>query len=268
MQPTIPKLLAVFAILFVAFRLLDRTRSRERRLTAFRRGFWTDVAYWFFTPLVGETVKRVALLAVVAPIAYAVWRRVDPALVMGGFGPLSRLPLVVQAAMMLVIGDFVGYWMHRRFHRGWPWRFHAVHHSSVDLDWLSSLRVHPLNEALMAMAALTPILALGFAPIAYAAIAPLVTLLALVNHANVDWDWGPLRTVIASPRFHRWHHSAEPEALNKNFAGFFPLWDILFGTYYMPAGRAPRVFGADLPVPDGLWRQLTFPFRRNPAPPA
>jgi sterol desaturase/sphingolipid hydroxylase (fatty acid hydroxylase superfamily) len=41
--------------------------------------------------------------------------------------------------------------------------------------------------------------------------------------------------VIASPRpRHRWHHTGEAEARDKNFAGQLPLWDILFGTYYMP----------------------------------
>jgi sterol desaturase/sphingolipid hydroxylase (fatty acid hydroxylase superfamily) len=39
------------------------------------------------------------------------------------------------------------------------------------------------------------------------------------------------RSVIASPRFHRWHHTGEAEARDKNFAGLLPLCDILFGTY-------------------------------------
>src|SRR6266849_3555960 len=69
----------------------------------------------------------------------------------------------------------------------------------------------------------------GFAPVAWAGIAPLLTILAILIHANVDWDWGPLRSVIASPRFHRWHHTREDEGLDKNFAGLLPLWDIYSG---------------------------------------
>ena len=60
-------------------------------------------------------------------------------------------------------------------------------------------------------------------------------------HANLDWDWGPLRSFLVSPRFHRWHHTSEEEARDKNFAGLLPLWDILFGTYYMPRERRPTV---------------------------
>jgi sterol desaturase/sphingolipid hydroxylase (fatty acid hydroxylase superfamily) len=82
-------------------------------------------------------------------------------------------------------------------------------------------------------------------------------------HANVGWSFGPLGRLLACPRFHRWHHTSAVEGRDKNFAGVFPLWDVLFGTYFAPAGRAPTAFGAgDEPVPAGLWRQLAYPFRR------
>ena len=76
---------------------------------------------------------------------------------------------------------------------------------------------------------------------------------------------GPLRSVIVSPRFHRWHHPSEEEARDKNFAGLLPLWDILFGTYYIPRERRPTVFGTTTPVPKGIIGQLTFPFRTHAA---
>jgi sterol desaturase/sphingolipid hydroxylase (fatty acid hydroxylase superfamily) len=172
------------------------------------------------------------------------------------------LPQWLQAISILIAGDLIGYWMHRAFHRGRLWRYHAVHHSSQELDWLSSVRLHPVNDALMRIAAALPVLALGFAPVAVAGIAPLLTLMAILVHANLDWDWGPLRAVIVSPRFHRWHHTSEAEARDKNFAGLLPLWDILFGTYHMPRERVPEHFGTDTPVPAGLLGQMLFPFRR------
>jgi sterol desaturase/sphingolipid hydroxylase (fatty acid hydroxylase superfamily) len=182
---------------------------------------------------------------------------------MGGFGPLSRLPLWLQAIVILVLGDFIGYWMHRAFHGRRLWRFHAIHHSSVDLDWLSAVRLHPVNDALMRIAGTLPLLALGLAPAAVVGVVPVLTVMAIVVHANVTWDWGPLRSVVASPRFHRWHHTDETQARDKNFAGLFPLWDILFGTYYMPRQSLPSSFGAGEHIPEGLWGQLLFPFRRS-----
>jgi sterol desaturase/sphingolipid hydroxylase (fatty acid hydroxylase superfamily) len=115
----------------------------------------------------------------------------------------------------------------------------------------------------MRLASAVPLLLTGFAPVALASIAPLLTLLAILVHANIDWDWGPFRSVIASPRFHRWHHTSENEGLDKNFAGLLPLWDILFGTYYMPKDKLPARFGTDAKVPTGLIGQLAFPFRRR-----
>jgi sterol desaturase/sphingolipid hydroxylase (fatty acid hydroxylase superfamily) len=106
-------------------------------------------------------------------------------------------------------------------------------------------------------------LALGFAPVAVVSIVPVLTLTAILVHANVDWDWGPLRSMIVSPRFHRWHHTDEQNARDKNFAGLLPLWDILFGTYYMPRDRRPHQFGTNTPVPPGLIGQMLFPFRRS-----
>ena len=263
MPPTLTGLAAAFAILFMAFRLLDLFRPRDKRLGVRRRGVGTDTLYWLFTPLVTKALERAAMLAVVIPLALIVWGRVDRALLLHGFGPASRLPLWAQAIAILVLGDFVGYWTHRAFHRGRLWRFHAIHHSSVDLDWLSSVRLHPLNDVLSRLASAAVVLPLGLAPVALAGVTPLLTLLAILIHANIDWDWGPLRRVLISPRFHRWHHTDETAARDKNFAGLLPLWDILFGTYHMPRGEVPATFGTSTPVPGGLIGQLLFPFRRE-----
>lgn len=252
-----------FVMFLVATRVLEWLKPASKRLPIVRRGFATDVAYWVFTPLVTKAVTRVALIAALIPVALLIYGQLDKAQLLDGFGPLSRLPLWAQAVAMLVIADFIGYWMHRVFHRGRLWKFHAVHHSSVDLDWLSSVRVHPVNDALMKIAAALPLVALGFKPDALAVITPILTIMAILVHANVDWDFGPLRRLIVSPRFHRWHHTDEAEAIDKNFAGLLPVWDIMFGTYYMPAGKVPSRFGTATPVPTGLVGQLAFPFRKQ-----
>ena len=62
-----------------------------------------------------------------------------------GHGPLAQLPLWVQAMLFLVLSDFMLYWLHRMFHGGGFWKYHAIHHSSEDLDWISAARFHPVN---------------------------------------------------------------------------------------------------------------------------
>lgn len=262
-EHTLVGLAVSFAILFAVFRLVDLTRPRGSRMPLFRRGFYTDVAYWLFTPYVTKAITALCVALVAAPIALMAFGEADFERLRGGFGPLSQLPLWLQALAILLIADFIGYWMHRAFHGRRLWRFHAVHHSSVDLDWLSAVRLHPVNDVIMRIAGTLPVLALGFAPAAVAGVVPLLTLMAIVVHANVDWDWGPLRGVVASPRFHRWHHTDEAHARDKNFAGLLPIWDMLFGTYYMPRGTTPESFGTATPVPEGLLGQLWFPFGRK-----
>ncbi len=87
---------------------------------------------------------------------------------------------------------------------------------------------------------------------------------AVLIHANVRFRFGWLRHVLATPEFHHWHHAAEPEAVDRNFAVHLPVLDRIFGTAHMP-GRWPREYGiAGNPVPEGWGAQLVYPFR--PAP--
>ena len=82
-------------------------------------------------------------------------------------------------------------------------------------------------------------------------------------HANLNWTLGPLKYVIATPVFHRWHHTALDRGGDTNFAGTFPIWDILFGTFRMPANELPDDYGAGDPsMPSGFGGQLVHPFRQ------
>jgi len=250
-----------FSVLAIVFGVLERGfgPARERRP---RGALRTDLVYWVFTPVVTKAVTSASIVVCVAIVFALLGRRLDRAALLG-FGPLARQPLGLQVVEMLTAGDFIGYWLHRRFHRGGLWRFHAVHHSSVVVDWLSAVRVHPVNDALTKLLEGLPLLALGFTPTALKAYAPILTFYAIFVHANVNWDFGPLRYAIATPVFHRWHHSKDPAALDTNFAGLLPLWDRLFGTLYLPADRSPEDFGTRDAMPEGLIAQLAYPFERR-----
>jgi sterol desaturase/sphingolipid hydroxylase (fatty acid hydroxylase superfamily) len=251
------------AIFFVIERLIARGSNRPQPV--FRRGWVTDVVYWFITALLTKPLVRFLIILPAALLVLANVTSVD-VLKLGnyrGYGPLSQQPIWLQAVQIYIIVDFFSYWSHRLFHRGRWWPFHAVHHSSEDLDWLGSLRVHPINDFVNKLAQVTPVLLMGYNPTVTLATAPILTFYAIFLHANVNWDFGPLRSVIATPVFHRWHHSKDREAWDKNFAGLFPFWDILFGTYYMPKDRYPENFGICEPMPKGYLGQLWEPFAWN-----
>lgn len=262
MMPTIAGVFAGFLVVGAVMLTLERLWPASRNQPVLRRGLLLDGAYWAFTPLVTRWISRTATIAGLIVIALVLGWSIERETFTSGFGPVGSQPRWLQAIEMIVVLDFIGYWMHRVFHGRRLWRFHAIHHSSEDLDWLSAVRVHPVNDLLNRLVPAVVVILLGFSPPALAGVLPLFALYAILLHANLDWDFGPLRTVIASPRFHRWHHTGEEEGRDKNFAGLLPVWDILFGTYFMP-GCAPERFGVSDPVPRSLMGQLVWPFRKG-----
>jgi sterol desaturase/sphingolipid hydroxylase (fatty acid hydroxylase superfamily) len=180
-----------------------------------------------------------------------------------GHGPLSELPLWLQALLFLVLSDFMQYWLHRMFHGSGFWKYHAIHHSSEDLDWISAARFHPVNLFLGTIAVDVILLMAGISPNVMIWVGPFNMFHSAFVHANLNWSLGPFRYVIATPIFHRWHHTSLEQGGNTNFAGTFPLWDILFGTFRMPANELPQVYGVgDQTFPSEITGQLVYPFRQ------
>ncbi|MDZ4288471.1 MAG: sterol desaturase family protein [Prosthecobacter sp.] len=263
MSPTLTKTFIGLIVLSVIFFIIERFLGKGRA-AVMRKGWWTDISYFFFTPFVTRSLSK---LIVLIPAAVLIVWGVTSAeelrtFAYAGFGPLARQPIWLQAVEIYLLADFTSYWSHRLFHGGRWWPFHAVHHSSEELDWLSSVRVHPVNSLVTNFLQVTPLVLLGFSPLVTLSTAPFFTFYAIFIHARVDWDFGPLRYVVATPMFHRWHHSRQPEAIDKNFAGLFPLWDLLFGTFYMPRSRVPEDFGITDVMPNHLPGQLWLPFRK------
>lgn len=251
--------LAVFTLLFL---VIERGFGQGRPQKIFRKQWLTDASWWIITPLLTKPIIKVLLAAPVLILVGFNLTSIEAFQLRSyrGYGPLAAQPLWLQALEIYLIADFIAYWSHRLFHRRHLWPFHAVHHSTEELDWLGSVRVHPVNDLVTKLLQVSPLLLLGFNPWVTLSTAPFLTLYAIFLHANLNWDFGPLRGIIASPVFHRWHHSKDREAWDKNFAGLLPLWDRLFGTYYMPRDRWPENFGIHDPMPNHLLGQIGVPF--------
>ena len=136
-----------------------------------------------------------------------------------GHGPLAQLPLWLQAAIFLVASDFMMYWIHRAFHRPAMWKYHAVHHSSEDLDWISAARFHPVNIFLGSVLVDVVLLLAGISPNVLVFLGPFTIAHSAFVHANLNWTLGPFKYVLAGPVFHRWHHTAAARGGERNFAG-------------------------------------------------
>ena len=252
---TLQYMLGFAVVFFVLARLWPCNENHRVPL----RQFLTDAAYWMFSPLLTRYV-RLALIVLLVVHLLGEQSMAANEFIQQGFGPVALLPLWAQAAVVMVVQDIYMYWMHRLLHGQHLWRFHVIHHSSKQVDWHSTSRFHPVNFWLSFTMADILVLGMGFS-------AKAITIMAVANmffsamvHANLRWDFGPFRYVLASPVFHRWHHTAPQYGGMKNFAPTFPVLDLMFGTFYMPKGKLPEDYGVEDPVPETFLGQLFYPF--------
>ena len=255
-----------FVAFAIGFGILTLFSPCNRGMTWWRtrQQVMSDLWYWFVVPLISRTF-RIALFIVVFAVAFGTldtegisqsWSH--------GFGPAGELPLWGQILLVLLIQDFVLYWLHRAFHTNAAWRYHAIHHSVEELDWTASMHFHPVNFLFQFCVADVFVILLGFPGSALAAMAAVNTIYSAMVHANLNWTFGPFKYLLASPVFHRWHHSHPSEGGNKNFASTFPFIDLLFGTFYMPKGRLPEDFGVTDPnFPSDFIGQMKYPIAKR-----
>nr|WP_277874373.1 MULTISPECIES: sterol desaturase family protein [unclassified Leptolyngbya] len=196
--------------------------------------------------MVSQILAIATAAILLLPFYLLIGRPLELNSILAGYGPIAKIPLWQQGLIVIFIGDFIGYWTHRINHR-MPvlWGYHAVHHSAETLDWLSAVRVHPFNDMFSKGLKAVPIMLLGFSPLAADLYSPILSSYIAFIHANVPWHYGPFRHILASPAFHRWHHEMDRRAWGKNYAGLFPIFDVIFGTFYLPLDKQPREFGID-----------------------
>jgi sterol desaturase/sphingolipid hydroxylase (fatty acid hydroxylase superfamily) len=236
------------ALLFLLFVPLEKAFAL-RPQKVFRRGLITDLTHLLVNNLF-VTIGAIGLAVVMAL----------PLLWLRSFYLAAQLPATVSVPLAVVLVFVGNYWGHRLTHRvPLLWRFHSVHHSIEQMDWVASGRLHPLDSAFTQAFTMAPLLLLGYGGGVFAGTAVVVALLALFQHANVRLTFPVLRWIIPTPEWHHWHHAVDTEARDTNFG--LPLVDKLFGTAYLPKHREPAGFGITDPVPaDDYLRQMAYPF--------
>jgi sterol desaturase/sphingolipid hydroxylase (fatty acid hydroxylase superfamily) len=249
----IPELLflAAAALIFVP---LERLLPFHREQPTLRRGLRIDVLHL----VVSGTLIRLGMVATIAALSLA-GAAIVPARLQES---VREQPAWLQFVVLFLLADLCFYLAHRLVHNvPWLWRFHAVHHSSEQMDWLATFRVHPVDQILNSTIIAVPAVALGFSPGPVFVYALLYRVHALLLHSNVHVPFGPLERVFASPRYHHWHHADEPQAYDRNFGGQLVIWDHLFGTWYESDDR-PAKYGVARAA-EGFVAQLVTPFRRR-----
>ncbi len=241
--------LAGLAILFI---LLERFWPRLAGQSVFRRGWLSDAIYLVFNS---------KYLSILLGYVTSLWiAKLDRAV---GPGWVGAWPWWVQFTVLLVSLDFLKWCIHNLLHRvPWLWEFHKVHHSVVEMDWLSDWRFH-WGEILVYNSLLyAPVALLGARGEVALAVGVVDTLVGHFAHANLRWRVGWLKYVLNSPEMHLWHHS-HPDCgpSNRNFALTLSIWDWIFGTAHVPTHHPARLgFDGVERFPTALPGQWLAPF--------
>ena len=174
---------------------------------------------------------------------------------------IQSQPIWLQILEALFLSEFLVYWGHRLSHQiPFLWRFHSVHHSVVHLDWLAGERRHPLDQFYMSLFIGVPMILSGFSLVDLLVIGVIQNLWDMTIHANLGWRLKSLDGIWVTSEFHHWHHSVNKEARDKNYSGALPLFDRMFGTFYLPDNKNPGPYGIDTHMPDTYFGHMIQPF--------
>lgn len=159
---------------------------------------------------------------------------------------VALLDLLIQGAGLFFIAcfisDFAYYWWHRLQHKNPTlWELHKLHHSEERMNVTTMPRSHFLEQTGQALfrglsigllfdlsgegQTLLALVCAGLLPVAW----------NFLIHSNVRLsELHPLVPFFSTPQYHRVHHSKRPQHQDQNFAVYFPIFDIVFGSYCKP----------------------------------
>ncbi len=240
--------LALLAAIFVPLERLAAVRPQR----VFRKQFAIDLTYYVMNSLLIGVILSVPLSLLGAAV-----HNLMPS---GFLAAVAGLPVGVRLGLSVLLAETGFYWGHRWSHEiPVLWRFHAVHHSAEELDFLSNTRAHPVDMVFTRLCGIIPVFALGLAqgPGLPAVVIVLGTMWGFFVHANVRWRFGFLESIVATPFFHRWHHTNDAWR-DRNYAAMLPMIDRVFGTFHLPAAW-PTEYGINTPMPATMPGQLMSP---------
>jgi sterol desaturase/sphingolipid hydroxylase (fatty acid hydroxylase superfamily) len=247
-------ILAAYAILAIGERLLPYRDSWLHSQNDLR----TDTAWFATNGLLNRLLEPPVLAAAAVGGGWLATR------VGVGLWP-GHWPWLAQLVAALLVAEFFEYWFHRSMHEiDVLWRFHATHHSAPRLYWLNAVRFHAVDYVVVGIVKLIPLALLGAGVEVFALVNGFAAVHGAYQHANLPVRLGPLNWVFSMTELHRWHHSPKVSEANHNYGGNLILWDIVFGTRFLPDDRdAPAEIGMEsLPeFPMGYWQQLISPLR-------
>lgn len=252
--PSIVILIGVFFAGLILFHVLERLFPAVipvYKTGPRRRGYLADFTASMVEGPVLSSLTKIAAYGVVIQF---------PALVHSG---LSVWPWWLQFVVFLIVNDFARYWLHRWHHKyDWMWRIHRVHHTAVEMDAMSTFRVHVLEAAIKYGLIVLPFHLLHVDRNVILIYSSIDILKGFWHHANIRTRIGWLNYILNSAELHWWHHSVEAKGQLANYGSILSIWDWLFGTAYYARGEWPdRIGVAGMErFPDTYYEQMATAF--------
>ncbi len=235
----------------------------RKEQSIFRRDFWLDLFYVFFNFFIFPLILFKAL----GNLSEAILLDSLSVLKISNLVLLEvrSFPYWIQLLLMLVFADFIQWNIHRLLHRSdLLWNFHKVHHSVKEMGFAAHLRFHWMETIIYRTVQYLPLAIIGFGVKDFFVLHIFTVAIGHLNHANLNWSYGPLKYILNNPKMHIWHHAKhlpKEYRYGVNFGITFSLWDYVFGTAYIPEnGRDIELgFYHDEDFPAKLLAQLFYP---------
>lgn len=254
--------LVVFAVIVCFYSVvgaLERLHPYRREWNRPAGDVRTDLLHLFITGPGSNSFFEGVLRGVAAGAAAWLSAR------LGGRLWPEEWPALAQLGLALLVAELGHYGFHRLSHQNpWVWRLHAVHHSAPRLYWLNATRFHPLDLVALITCQNVPLILLGATPQAFLMYSLFAVVYGQLQHCNIEVRTAGLDWIFSTPTLHRWHHSTEAREGNNNYGAILIVWDLVFGTFFLPRdgefhgrvgiGRMPH-------FPSGYLAQLAAPFR-------
>lgn len=245
-----------FLIAALVFVPLERMTALYREQKIFRKHWKNDLIF----VVINKIIIKLAMISIFGLFLGSVYNLIPANM----HESILSQPIWLQIVEIMIISDTGYYMAHRAFHEiPVLWRFHSIHHSVEEMDWVAAHRIHPVDQIIAQVASLLPVFALGFSGPAIVIYAFIFQYQTLLIHSNTRISFGPLKWVLASPQFHHWHHGDQPEAYNKNYAAQLPFLDMIFGTFHLPGNKMPKRYGIHEKLPTVYHKQLIYPFLKK-----
>jgi len=229
-----------------------------------RKGFWLDLFYMFFNFFVFSLIGYNAIATVGVSLF-------EDGLSLVGVNNaiavhIESWPTILQFLLLFVIADIIQWAIHIMLHRvNWMWEFHKVHHSVTEMGFAAHLRFHWMETIIYKTILYIPLTMIGFGIDDLFLLHAFTILIGHLNHANINWDYGPLKYILNNPHMHIWHHVKTLPKEHKNGINFgisLSVWDYIFKTAYIPSPGKNIELGFEKieEFPESFIEQMKEPF--------